>query len=384
MGSQDFPTLFLAKRSWAGKLMALRLVSRVLRGKLTGKDMRANGAAIQGRMLQIALRERLPIWTESPVRQLLVENGKVSGVLVARDGRTLRVRATSGVLINAGGFSHSQELRERYQPKPNAWRWTNANPGDTGEMIESAVKLGAAVDLMNESVWEASSFLADGSLFCFHSPNDVGKPHCIVVDQKGCRFANENCNYMEFGQHMYTAGAVPAYAIFDSRHRQNYTWGLMPPGITDKKFIDSGYMIRASSLAELAQRCGIGAENLSCTVDRFNGFARTGIDEDFHRGEGAYGRYYGDPKVTPNPSLGTIERAPFYAVRLQPGDLGTTGGLLTDEFARVLRADGSVIAGLYATGNSSASVFGRRYPGAGATIGPSMTFGYIAAKHAAV
>ncbi len=382
--SSEAVFLNLFKRSWRGKRVMSKVVLQLIKDRLLGRTTRGAGNALQGRLFQIALRAQIPIWPNTPVRTPILENGRVTGVEIERAGQMIAVGARLGVLINAGGFSHNPRMRECYLPKPTSVTWTAANPGDTGEMIESAVKLGAAVDLMNESVWEASSFLADGSLFCFHSPNDVGKPHCIVVDQKGSRFANENCNYMEFGQHMYAAGAVPAYAIFDSRHRRNYTWGLMPPGITDKKFIDSGYMIRAPSLAELAQRCGIGAATLSRTVDRFNGFARTGIDEDFHRGEGAYGHYYGDPKVAPNPSLGTIERAPFYGVMLQPGDLGTTGGLLTDEFARVLRADGSVIAGLYATGNSAASIFGRRYPGAGATIGPSMTFGYVAAKHAAV
>jgi 3-oxosteroid 1-dehydrogenase len=381
--SSEAVFLNLFKRSWRGKKVMSKVVLQLIKDWLLRRTTRGAGNAMQGRLFQIALREQIPIWTNTPVRSPVIENGNVTGVEVERAGEIFSVGARLGVLINAGGFSHNPQMRERYLPKPSSAAWTAANPGDTGEMIEAVMKLGGVVDLMNESVWEASSFLEDGSLYCFHSPNDVGKPHCIVVDQNGCRFANESCNYMEFGQRTYAAGAVPAYAIFDNRHRQNYTWGLMPPGMTDKKFIESGYLIRAANLEKLARRCGIDAASLTRTVDRFNGFARKGVDEDFHRGEGAYGHYYGDPKVTPNPSLGTIERGPFYAVKLLPGDLGTTGGLVTDEFARVLRSDGSVISGLYATGNSSASVFGRRYPGAGATVGPSMTFGYIAAKHAA-
>jgi 3-oxosteroid 1-dehydrogenase len=375
--------LNVMKRNWRGRRVMAGVLVQMLKDRLLGHTTRGAGNALQGRLFQIALREQIPIWPDTPVRTPISEGGRVTGVVIERGGKSVEVGARLGVLINAGGFSRNPRMREQYLPRSNSVAWTAANPGDTGEMIESAMKLGAAIDLMNESVWEASSFLADGTLFCFHSPNDIAKPHCIVVERNGRRFANENANYVEFGQRMFAAKAVPAYAIFDSRHRQNYTWGLMPPGVTAKKFIDSGYMIRASGLAELAHRCGITAAGLLQTVERFNEFARKGVDEDFHRGEGAYGAYYGDPQVRPNSSLGTLERPPFYAVKLLPGDLGTTGGLVTDEFARVLRQDGSVIAGLYATGNSAASVFGRTYPGAGATMGPSMTFGYVAAKHAA-
>ena len=399
MGSQDFPTLFLAKRGWAGKLMALRLASRMLRAKLTGKDLRANGAAIQGRMLQIALRERLPIWTEAPVRELVVEDGKVTGVVVVRGGRTVRVRATGGVLINAGGFSRSQELRERYQPKPNPWRWTNANPGDTGEMIEAAMGLGAAVDCMNEAWWVITSLgpnetlpegavAADGTAIPFMHHLDLSLPFSIMVDQLGQRFCDEAGAYMEIGQRMYrrhaeTGKAIPSWVIMDARQRQYYPWGTAAPGQVPQAWLDSGYLKRANSVPELAALCGIDTAGLEATIGRFNEFCRNGRDEDFGRGGRAFDRAHGDPSVRPNANLGAIEQAPFYAVAMYPGDVGTAGGIVTDEFARVLRADGSVINGLYATGNSTASVMGRCYPGAGASIAASFVFGYIAARHAA-
>jgi len=398
MGSQDFPTLFLAKRSWAGKLMALRLVGRILRAKLTGRDLRANGAAIQGRMLQIALREQLPIWTDSPVRELIVEKSRVAGVVAVRDGRTVRVRATGGVLINAGGFSRSQELRERYQPKPNPWRWTNANPGDTGEMIEAAMRLGAAVDCMNEAWWVITSLgpgeslpegavAADGTPIPFMHHLDLSLPYSIMVDQLGQRFCDEAGAYMEIGQRMYqrhaqTGKAVPSWVIMDSRQREYYPWGTASPGQIPKSWLDSGYLKRADSLRELAGQCGIDSAGLQATVQRFNEFCRKGRDEDFGRGGRAFDRAHGDPTVRPNPNLGPIEKGPFYAVAMYPGDVGTAGGIVTDESARVLREDGSVIDGLYATGNSTASVMGRCYPGAGASIGASFVFGYIAARHA--
>jgi len=235
---------------------------------------------------------------------------------------------------------------------------------------------------MNEAWWTASSFLPDGSFVSIHSPNDIGKPYCIVVDDKGKRFANEACSYMEFGQRMYAAGAVPAWIILESRHRSSYPWGTTLPGRTPAQWLEIGYMRRFGSLEDLARGCSIEPQSLKHTVDRFNDFARKGVDEDFGRGTNAYHRYYGDPTVKPNANLGPIERPPLYAVALYPADVGTSGGILTDQFARVLRSDGSIIEGLYAAGNCTASVMGRRYVGAGASIGPSMTFGYIAACHA--
>ena len=381
--SRDAVALFVAKQTWRGKWIAVKILLRLLEKKMTGKEIRGAGNALQGRLFQIALREKIPIWTETPVHEFLSENGRVTGVIATRNGRTISVRARLGVLINAGGFSRNLAMREQYQPKPTSVKWTLANPGDTGEMIQAAMRLGAAIDLMDEAWWNAASFLPDGTFVTFHSPNDIGKPYCIVVDRKGKRFANESCSYMEFGQRMYAVGAVPAWSILDSRHRSSYPWGTALPGMTPSKWLASGYMRKFASLEELAHGCGIDPGSLKETVVRFNDFARKGTDEEYGRGTSAYHRYYGDPTVAPNPNLGPIERPPFYAVALYPADVGTSGGILTDEFARVMRTDGSIIEGLYATGNSTASVMGRRYVGAGASIGPSMTFGYIAACHAA-
>jgi 3-oxosteroid 1-dehydrogenase len=398
MGSQEYPTLFLAKRTWAGKLMALRLMGRMLRTKLTGQDLRANGAAIQGRMLQIALREQLPIWTDSPVRDFVVEGGRVSGVIAVHNGREVRVRATDGVLLNSGGFSRSKEMREQYQPKPNPWQWTNANPGDTGEVMQAAMRLGGATDCMNEAWWVITSLgpgatlpegavAADGTPIPFMHHLDLSLPFSMMVDQTGARFCDEAGAYMEIGQRMYqrhaeTGKAVPSWLIMDSRQRKFYPWGTAAPGAVPQAWLDSGYLKKAESIEELAKQCGIDVAGLRTTVNRFNEFCRTGIDTDYGRGSRAFDRAHGDPSVKPNPNLGSIEQAPFYAVAMYPGDVGTAGGLVTDEFARVLRADGSIIDGLYATGNTTASVFGRCYPGAGSSIAASFIFGYIAARHA--
>jgi 3-oxosteroid 1-dehydrogenase len=193
---------------------------------------------------------------------------------------------------------------------------------------------------------------------------------------------------MEIGQRMYqrhreTGKAVPSWVIMDSRQRKNYVWGSAMPGQIPQQWLDSGYLVAAASIQELAQKCGIDGQALERTVQRFNGFCRTGVDEDYGRGGRAFDRAHGDPTIKPNPNLGAIEQAPFYAVRMYPGDVGTAGGIVTDEHARVLRTDGSVVTGLYATGNCTASVVGRCYPGAGASIGAAFVFGYIAARHAA-
>jgi 3-oxosteroid 1-dehydrogenase len=385
-------TLLLMKRTLAGKITAFKLAARMMLRKLTGKVYVGGGTSIQGRMFQIALRENLAIWTRSPASELVVETGRVTGVVVMKDGKPVRVCATDGVLINAGGFSHSLAMRQQYHSEPPTTAYTNANPGDTGEMIQAAMALGAATDFMDEAWWTLSSRSPDGSLPARERTPpmhvmDITKPHCIVVDSSGQRYVNESASYMSLGRAMIDrhkhVSAIPSWAVMDSRHRRNYSWAMQPPGFTPSEWLSSGYMKRADTLDELARVCGIDAAGLKAGVARFNGFAHSGIDLDFRRGERAYDRRQGDPTVTPNNCLGAIEEGPFYAVELHPGDVGTCGGLLTDEHARVLRTDGSPIPGLYATGNSTASVFGRTYPGAGASIAGSFVFGFLAAHHAA-
>ncbi|MGF6640459.1 FAD-binding protein [Paraburkholderia sp. MM6662-R1] len=396
--SDEYPQLFLMKRTWGGKRKAMQLGGRMLYQKITGKELVANGAAIQGRMLQMALRANVPIWTDTPVREFIVEDGRVTGIVAVRSGRELRVRAREGVLLNTGGFSHNAEMRRRYQPQPSSADWTNANPGDTGEILQAAIALGGAVDCMEEAWWVVTSLgpneelpegarAPDGSSLPFMHHLDLSLPFSIMVDQDGERFCDEAGAYMEIGQRMYqrhkqTGKAVPAWVVMDSRQRKYYPWGTAMPGQIPQKWLDSGYMIKADTLEELAAKCSIDRAGLLETVKRFNGFCETGVDEDYGRGSRAFDRCHGDPTIKPNPNLGPIEEGPFYAVRMYPGDVGTAGGLVTDEYGRVLKDDGSQIPGLYATGNCTASVVGRCYPGAGSSIGASFVFGYIAALHA--
>ena len=378
------------KQSWRVKLLLVKLVLRGAVAKITGKHWVAGGAALQGRMLQAALRTGIEIRTETPVKELIVEAGAVKGVLTVKNDRPWRVGARLGVLVNAGGFAHNQRMRDQYQPGTSV-KWTMAAPGDTGEMIEEMMRQGAAIAQMEERVGSQLT-LPPGAEESEAKPTAQGltaSPHVILVDQSGARYMNEGGSYMAYCQGMLARNkavpAVPSWAVFDSQFMRKYMLaGTMPGSKKPQQWLDSGYLKQADTLEGLAQQLKSDPATLKATVERFNGFVVNNRDEDFHRGERAYDRWLGDPFHKPSETLGKIEEAPFYAVPVYPGDVGTYGGVVTDEHARVLRGDGSVIPGLYATGVSTASVMGRAYPGAGSSVGPSFLWGYVAAKHAAV
>jgi 3-oxosteroid 1-dehydrogenase len=376
----------LPYRSLRNAATLARVLARTALSQLRGQKLLMNGASLIGNLLQLALALGVPIWTESRVVDLITEGGRVVGVVTEREGRALRIRARRGVLLGAGGFAHSREMRRRHSgAQPNDASWTSANPGDTGEVLAAAMALGAATDLLDEAWWIQTSLLPNGTRLMHISERT--RPGTLIVDSSGQRFVNEAASYMEVGKAMYArcavAQAVPSWLIFDARFRRRYPWVMAPPLKTPRDWFESGYMKRADSLADLAELCGIDAAGLEASVARFNRFAREGRDPDYHRGEGAYDRVYGDPGHDPNPCLGPVDRPPYHAVAIYPGDVGTCGGLLTDAHARVLREDGSVIEGLYATGNTTATVMGRSYLGPGASIAASMAFAYIAACAAA-
>jgi len=215
----------------------------------------------------------------------------------------------------------------------------------------------------------------------------TAKPHAILVDQSGVRYMNEGGSYMAYCKGLLerdkAVAASPSWAIFDSQYMKKYMLaGTMPGSKKPASWYEQGFLKKADSIDELARLIRIEPAALKATITRFNGFVENNRDDDFHRGERAYDRWLGDPQHKPNEALGKIEQGPFYAMGVYPGDVGTYGGVVTDEFARVLRADGSTIKGLYATGTSTASVMGRVYPGAGSSVGPSFTWGFVAAKHA--
>jgi 3-oxosteroid 1-dehydrogenase len=337
--------------------------------------------------LRLSLQDLgVPVWLDTDVEKVIVRDGRVEGVAAQKEGQPIRILARRGVVLAAGGFAHNQKMREKYQRAPTSTEWTSASPGNTGDAIRIGLELGAAVDLMEEAWWGPTS-VPPGEPPFFHVV-ERSCPGSIMVDSAGQRFTNEAASYIDVVHAMYAhncaeVASIPAHFVFDQRFRKHYPLGLTLPGRKPPAaHLRSGYIKVADTLDELAKQAGIDPRGLLETVTRFNEFAREGKDLDFHRGESAYDRHYGDPTVKPNPCLAPLDKPPFYAVAFLPGDLGTKGGLVTDEHARVLREDGSAIEGLYATGNASASVMGDTYPGPGSTLGPAMTFGYIAAMHA--
>ena len=382
VGSHEFVDITLAKRTWKGRRAALKLAANIVLDKLTGKRRRGSGNAVQGRLLQAALKAEIPIRLETELIGIETEGGRVTGVRVRDAKGEHTIGAARGVLLNAGGFSRNLAMREQFQPKPTSVAWTQVNPGDTGEVMQMAMALGADTDCMEEAWWTPGSLLPDGTYGGFHVPGESGKPHVIIVGPNGKRVGNEAGAYMEFGQKMYAAGAVPAFAVLESRVLKYYSWGPVMVGKSVQPFIDNGYLVADATLEGLARKCGIDVAGFTAEVARFNGFAGKGVDEDFSRGASFHNRAMGDPNNKPNASLGPIERGPFYAVKIWPMDVGTSGGLVTDEYARVLKADGTPVPGLYAAGNITAPVVAHSYPGAGASLGGGVTFGYVAARHA--
>jgi 3-oxosteroid 1-dehydrogenase len=348
-----------------------------------GQAPMTSGWSFIGQMLYVALNAEVPVWTKAAVKDIVVEGGKAVGVVVDRDGKEVRVHARRGVLISSGGFSHNTEMRKRYlDAAATTDHFSFSNPGDTGEMIELAMSLGAASDLMDEVVWNPCMEIGGHAAF----ESNRQRPGSIYVDAAGKRFVNEASSYLEVCkaqlERNHTVKAVPAWVIFDDDFRRRYAFGKGRPGVIPQGWIDSGDVKKADTIDELAAACGIDPAGLRETLASFNPNAKIGIDPEFHTGEGAYNQYLGDPGWKPNNCLAPIEKGPFYASAVYPGDVGTCGGVLTDENARVLKPSGDAIPHLYATGNATASVMGRKYLGAGASIGNSAVFGYLAGLHA--
>jgi len=376
----------LVKRTWSGKSVMLKIVGRVLADKLTGKQRITAGQALQAQMLNAAIKAGVQIRLNANVKQIIVENNRASGVVVHKDGAELRIGAKLGVLINAGGFARNQRMLDKYVPGTSA-EWSNVIAEDMGEMIEEGQRLGAAIAQMGERIGMPVAFPPGKAGSKVTMGNDVTKPHCITVDQTGARYMNESGSSVEYCRKMLERHkqfpATPSWMVFDSQYINTFMLaGSMPGPKKPPAWFDEKFVRKGETMDELAAACGLDAAKLRASVERFNGFAKAGRDEDFHRGEHAYEQWQGDPLRAGSKSLGPIEQGPFYALQIFPGDVSTYGGLVTDAQARVLRTDGSVIEGLYATGTSTASVMGPVEPGPGGSVGPSLTWGYIAARHA--
>lgn len=378
-------------------LMAWLFLLYLLRGskrkRCGGRDpYLTNGNALIAR-LRMSLKDRgVPLRLGVPFRELVIEGDRVAGAVVEQGGEPRRIQARRGVLLAAGGFERNQAMRDEYGPKPASTEWTAGSEHNTGDGIRAGMARGGAVALMNEAWWTPTTQYP-GVKSGWVLVVEKSLPGGIFVNRSGERFTNEAAPYVDVVVAMYedqkkTGNSLPGWMIFDGRYRRNYIAGPVGPGkvMPDETLgrkLRSQFLVKAASIEELAQKIEVPAESLRRTIDRFNEMARKGKDDDFGRGESASDRYYGDDRVKPNPCLSPIDVAPFYAIAVFPGDLGTKGGLQTDVHGRVLTSDGGVIAGLYAAGNTSASIMGRTYPGAGGTIGPAMCFAFLSAEDAA-
>ncbi|BAH54106.1 FAD-binding protein [Rhodococcus opacus] len=380
--SKDYHDLAMVKRTWKGRKASLVAAWRVASNVIRRRHMATGGRALVARMRMVLADAGVPLWLKTSMTELIVDDaGAVVGVLAEREGQAVRIGARRGVLLATGGFDHNQDMRAKYLPRHGVPDVSAGARENTGDGIVAGQKLGAAVDLMDDAWWMPSVLHPMGAVIPLVSERCI--PPSVIVNGRGERFTNESSPYVNFVHDQLAGGHVPAWFVMDGKAKSRYPFAQVLPGVPfPQGFYDSGVVHKADTLRDLAEQIGVKADTLVATVDRFNGFARTGKDEDFGRGDSAYDRYYGDPTMK-NPCLDEITQGPFYAIRCEAGDLGTKGGLVTDADARVLREDGSVIDGLYATGNTSASVMGNEYAGAGATIGPAMVFGYIAAQHAA-
>jgi 3-oxosteroid 1-dehydrogenase len=380
--------LLRAGRSVDGTLLGARLMLRYLADRLRySRGTRlVLGNALVARLFKELLDRRVPVWCEASTERLIVDEG-VCGAWIQRAGKPIKVRAYRGVVLAGGGFPASAALRAKYFRQPIAIH-TPASEGCVGDTLRLGQEAGGALGPSGEdnAFWFPGSVAKrpDGTTAVYpHIVLDRAKPGLIAVGRSGRRFTDEAASYHEFTRAMVRSSNVPAWLVCDRRFVWKYGLGMIRPmTVRLGRYRASGYLSAAGSLEALAGAIGVDREGLLDAVCRHNEFARNGSDSDFGKGGNAYDRANGDPAHKPNPCLGPIERAPFCAVRVEPTPLGTSLGLRTDVNARVCDAKGSPITGLYAVGNDMQSVMGGEYPGAGAQLGPGMTFGYLAALHA--
>ncbi|WP_257549342.1 FAD-binding protein [Sphingopyxis sp. DBS4] len=348
------------------------------------------GNALIGRLKLSLDAKGVPIWLNTPMVDLIIEKGRITGAIVEREGQRIEIHARKGVVLATGGFDHNEILRRKYLPQPTSADWSAGVPSNTGDGLEAGLRAGAATDLM-DSAWWGPGFLLEGEDRARILFVERALPSSIIVNQAGRRYMNEAASYHVAGGEMHRcnrpeAPTVPSWFVFDARYRGKYMLGPMMAGkpSADDRLPENMRKIlkKADNLTALAAQIGVDPAVFAGEVARFNTHAAKGEDPDFGRGASAYDRHYGDASVTPNPTLAPIAEAPFYAIPIYPCDLGTNGGLQTDDDGQVLDTAGKPLGGLYAVGNVSAAAMGRTYPGAGATLGPAMTFGWRAARHA--
>jgi 3-oxosteroid 1-dehydrogenase len=347
------------------------------------------GSAGVARLYLSVKKRGIPLEFNTRFVSLIAEGTQILGAQLEHDGKKTTIRARKGVVLGAGGFEKNQALREQYLPAPTDASWSAGNPANEGDALLAGLAVGAKTRLMKDAWWTTTLCVPDEPTPRL-SIMEKSFPGSCVVNKAGKRFANESQNYMAFQKELFATHSdetpnAPAWQIFDARFRRNFMVGplmtaaMKPDWQIPKKWFDTGFVAKANTIRELASIMGIDPDGLEETIGKMNDFARTGVDEDFHRGESAYDRYYADPAIKPNPCLAPIDEAPFYAMRIEAGDFGTLGGLDTDTNGRVKCEAGGVFEGLFAVGNSSAAIL-PTYPGPGATLGPAMTMAYQSAK----
>lgn len=391
--------LMMQQKGWRG--LAAKMIVRYWKDRSTRRvshrDRRfTQGAALMGATYEQVFRRGVELRLETSLERLLVDDGgRVAGVEVSNFGRNYTIVARHGVVLAAGGFEWNQALRERFYPVPGLTRHSSTpEDGNRGEALVAAERIGASTEHTEQGWWIPTMILPMPRASNFHEIHqaafDVGRPWSVVVNRNGVRFVDEACGYDQFGQamvrdHLETGANCPCWLIFDARFRRKFSaGGLMPTVHTPEHKVPADwwdhYVFRGDTIEELCRKTHLPVEQVGQTVARMNEYAKTGVDPEFGRGMNPYDQMFGDPTSKPNPNIGPIDKPPFYAVPINNGDLGTKGGLRCDAWARVLDMRGSPIPGLYAAGNNAGTPFGDTYPGAGATIGPAMTFGYIAAN----
>lgn len=356
-------------------------------GRLKGKRDRrlCMGEALVGRLL-LALRKRgIELRLATPVVELMMDGGRVGGVITSDgEGHRQSIVARRGVIVAAGGFERSTEMRQANLANPTSPNWSAGSPGNTGDMIRAGEKIGAKTGLMNEAWWAPVVLWGGRPVVLFF---EKSKPGMVIVDRKGRRFMNEAITYNSYGKCVYgedysIRDRVPAFIIFDRTYRKKYMFGgllqpaMSPDWMNRSAFGKDGLLQKAPTLRSLAVKLGVDPEGLEVTARQMGKYAQTGVDTQFGRGSDEHDQQYGDGRVKPNPCLGPIEKGPFYGAPLYTGDIGTKGGLVIDNDGQVLDEAGQPIPGLFAAGNCTSSIMGDKYPGAGCTLGPALTMAW--------
>jgi len=378
--------------SWRhGMRLVLRYFSDRVRGYHRGTRLLL-GNALAGRLFHTVIERGIDYWLSASVHQLHADENGVHGVNVAYKGELINIRARCGVVVATGGFPWNTEMRNRLYPKPSG-PWSMSPTANRGEGLQLAQSAGAVLGTghAGPALWAPVSVHSqpDGTEVRYpHLVWDRAKPGLMAVNGKGQRFVNEATSYHEFVLAMHRSHqqepTIPAYLVCDEDFINKWGLGLaLPGGRPRKHLIRDGYLYKAPSLRELARALNMDVSALEASAAQFNEAARLGTDHAFGKGSDEYNRYLGDADHGPNPCLGPLARAPFYAIAVYPGDIGTALGIRCNEDSQALDAQGNPIGGLYVVGNDMHSVMGGHYPGAGITLGPALTFGWLAGQHLA-